>query len=255
MLSQKEMEIYFRYRQISTNTPRSARSIKDKSGEFVFLFSFPFFKCELAFILTRLEAPRRLRRSRKKASQNSPAVPKFKKRGIATSIMFSPAAMISEALSVNWTPAATKTEVDCDFSFFFISYFCLLIKSTNAYIPQPRGEVVVWALSPSGSDLVRPLPFQHSDAAKSVAGAVGETWFLLLTWFLLRTLKKRETSTDKLTDVKYQSADSCSVVKYLLGLFRHWVDEQSTLVRGEQEKELTNTRKRRKWRIQGSPPW
>lgn len=114
------MEIYFRYRQISTNTPRSARSIKDKSGEFVFLFSFPFFKCELAFILTRLEAPRRLRRSRKKASQNSPAVPKFKKRGIATSIMFSPAAMISEALSVNWTPAATKTEVDCDFSFYIL---------------------------------------------------------------------------------------------------------------------------------------
>lgn len=131
---------------------------------------------------------------KKSASQNSPAVPKFKKRGIATSIRFSPTAMISEALSVNWTLAATKTKADCGFSFFFLYILFLPTdKMLKRYIPQPRGEVVVWALSPSGSDLIRPLPFQHSDAAKTVAGAVGETWFLLLSvrgGGRLRTFKK-----------------------------------------------------------------
>lgn len=51
---------------------------------------------------------------------------------------------------------------------FFVSSSADWWKMLRCYIPQPRGEVVVWAWSPSGSDLVRPLPlFWHPSAAKN----------------------------------------------------------------------------------------
>lgn len=44
--------------------------------------------------------------------------------------------------------------------------------------------------------------------------------------------------------MKYEQGDFYWVIKYLLGLFRHRVDDLPTLVKCEQGKELTNTQGR-----------
>lgn len=77
-----------------------------------------------------------------------------------------------QAQSVNQTPSAKRTV-----AFFYPPSTDKMLKR---YIPQSRGEVVVWALSPSGSDLIRPLPLQHSQEANTVGGVMAKTWFLIL---------------------------------------------------------------------------
>lgn len=80
-----------------------------------------------------------------------------------------------------WYPDSERqpnsfSKADCGF------FFCTLLstdKTLKRYIPQSRGEVVVWALSPSGSDLVRPLPLQHSEEAKTASSVMAKTWFLI----------------------------------------------------------------------------
>lgn len=156
---EKEMEIYVRYHQISTNTSRPVHSIKEKKRGICFPVVFPFLKCEFAFTSTRLEAPRRLRAARSqqmlvrthRPSRSSGREESPRASGslpLPWYQMRQASAGLPQRLKLKWTAA-----------FLFGILLLPTDETLKRYIPQPRREVVVWALSPSGSDLVRPLPF------------------------------------------------------------------------------------------------
>lgn len=165
------MEMYVCYHQMRTKNrgPGPVRCTKGKKMGSFFILAFKIWKKKLTGFdaLTEIATLRTHRPSQSSRTEESPR---------ASGSFLPP---WYQAQSVNQTPSAKRT----------VAFFYPLStdKMLKRYIPQSRGEVVVWALSPSGSDLIRPLPLQHSQEANTVGGVMAKTWFLIL--FVL--LKKR----------------------------------------------------------------